>query len=217
MAKIRTLSILQDALDSDMGWRIKEISDIKFAAKRPPESARTFIRAGVALVYAHWEGFIKKASENYLNYINNQGYSYSELKTCFAVHGLKGKLETLSVSRNAKLNVETFDFITSQMNEPTNLLIASAINTEANLSSKVFSNIAGSLDISISAYEARFRLIDESLLSRRNKIAHGEFVDLNENEFVSLTDAVLELMRIYKTDIENAATLGSYKKLKVEE
>lgn len=195
-----------------MGWRTKEIAEIKFAAKKPPESSRTFIRAGVALVYAHWEGFVKKASENYLNYVNNQGYSYNELKTCFAVHGLKGKLDILGYSQKAKLNIETFDFITSQMDKPTKFLIANAIDTEANLSSKVFSNIAESLDISISTYEAKFHLIDESLLNRRNKIAHGEYIDIGADDFATLTDTVLEMMRSYKTDIENAASQASFKK-----
>jgi hypothetical protein len=95
MTKIRTLVELQEVLDTEMGWRIKEISDFKFATKRSQATSPTFTRAGVGLVYAHWEGFIKVASEAYLNFVGNQGHIYRDLKTCFAVFGLKRHLGNL--------------------------------------------------------------------------------------------------------------------------
>jgi hypothetical protein len=212
MTKLRTLALLQDALDEDMGWRIKEISDLRIATKKQTESARTFVRAGVALVYAHWEGFIKTASENYLNYVNNQGHTYRDLKTCFGVFGLKGRLALLGHSRQTKQNVEALNFILAEMDKPAKVDMASAIDTEANLNSKVFANIANSLDISITPYETKFNLIDESLLKRRNRVAHGEYLDLQPTEFYVLSDEVLQMMRSYKTDIQNAATSKSYKR-----
>jgi hypothetical protein len=214
MAKIRTLNQLQETLDTEMSWRIKEISDFKFATKERSVTSLTFIRAGVALVYAHWEGFIKAASENYLNFVDNQGHIYRDLKTCFAVFGLKGRLASLSDSRKAKPNIEVLDFVLAQMDKPAKMNMSSAIDTESNLTSKVFANIAASLDISISPYETKFKLIDESLVSRRNKIAHGEYFDLRQADFIVLADEVLQMMRIYKTDIENAASSQSYKRPK---
>ena len=59
-------------------------------------------------------------------------------------------------------------------------------------------------------YEPRYRLINESLLGRRNKIAHGEWLDLDESGFVSLVDDVLILLRMFKTDIENSVALQGY-------
>lgn len=212
MAKIRTLFELQEVLDAEMSWRIKEISDFKIATKRQPESSRTFTRAGVALVYAHWEGFIKAASEAYLNFVDNQGHIYRDLKTCFAVFGLKSRLVLLSNSRKAKPNIDALDFVFGEIDKPAKMSMSSAIDTESNLTSKVFANIAASIDISISSYETKFNLIDESLVSRRNKVAHGEYLDLSPLDFVVLADEVLQMMRGYKTDIENAASLQSYKR-----
>jgi len=91
--------------------------------------------------------------------------------------------------------------------------MSSAIDTESNLTSKVFGNIAASLGISVDSYETKFNLIDESLVARRNKVAHGEFLDLGGREFGELVDEILLLMRGYKTDLENAATLKSYKRV----
>lgn len=212
MADIRTLTELQDSLDVEMSWRVKEIGAFRVASRVGGPERRFFIRAGIALVYAHWEGFIKNASENYLNFVHNQGHTYLELKSCFAIFGLKGKLHTLSTSRKSAPNIEAFEFIFSEMEKRARMNMSSAIDTESNLTSKVFVNIANSLDINIKGYETKFNLIDESLVSRRNKVAHGEYLDLGGGDFSDLVDEILYLMRGYKTDLENAASLKSYKR-----
>lgn len=212
MAKIRTLMQLQEALDAEMSWRIREIAHFKAATKAQTSTSSTFIRAGVALIYAHWEGFIKAASQYYLNFVDSQGHIYRDLKTCFAVFGLKGKLTLLSDGRKATPNIEALDFVLTEMDKPAKLNMATAIDTESNLTSKVFSNIAASLDISTMPYETKFNLIDESLVRRRNRVAHGEYLDLPAADFVLLADEVLQMMRHYKTDIENAASLRSYRR-----
>lgn len=212
MADIRTLSQLQDALDSEMGWRLKEIVAFRVASKTGSPERKFFIRAGVALVYAHWEGFIKTSSEQYLNFVHHRGCTYRELKSCFAVFGLKSKLQMLTESRKSGSNVEAFDFILSEMGQPAYMQMSSAIDTGSNLTSKVFTNIATSLDIDVGRYSTKFNLIDESLVSRRNKVAHGEYMDLGGKEFGELVDEVLQLMRDYKTDLLNAASMETYKR-----
>jgi len=212
MPDIRTLTQFQDTLDREMGWRVKEIGVFKVASKKNSAESRTFIRAGIALAYAHWEGFIKAASEHYLNYVDHQGHTYRELKTCFAIFGLKSKLHSLSASRKSASNIEAFDFIISELEQPARMQMSSAIDTESNLTSKVFANIAMSLDIDLGEFETKFNLIDESLVKRRNKVAHGEYIDLGGREFSELVTEVLELMRSYKTELENAASRESYKR-----
>ena len=213
MVDIRTLNQLQDVLDAEMGWRVKEIGAFNVASRASGPERKFYIRAGIALMYAHWEGFIKSASEHYLNFVNHQGHTYRELKSCFAVFGLKNKLQTLTTSRKAAPNIEAFDFIFSELEQRTRMNMSSAINTESNLKSTVFTNIANSLDISISGYATKFNLIDESLVNRRNKVAHGEYLDLGGKEFGELVGEVLEIMRGYKTDLQNAASMKSYIRL----
>ncbi len=183
-----------------MGWRIKEISTFKLAARTNGVNQKVFVRAGVALVYAHWEGFIRAAPEAYLNFVDNQGHVYRDLKSSFAIFGLKGKLVLLVESRQAKPNIEAFDFVLSELDKPDRMNMSSAIDAESNLTSKVFANIATSLDIATTGYETKFKLIDESLVRRRNKVAHGEYLDLEADDFRTLADEVLQIMRDYKTD-----------------
>ena len=108
--------------------------------------------------------------------------------------------------------IAAFDFVFGEMDKPAKMRMSSAIDTELNLTSKVFANIAASLDISTDSYVTRFNLIDESLVSRRNKVAHGEYLDVDANGFVALADEVVQLLRNYKTDVENSASLASYKR-----
>ncbi len=85
-----------------------------------------------------------------------------------------------------------------------------AIDTESNLTSTVFANIASSIDIDTEMYETRFNLIDESLVNLRNKVAHGEYLRLGGREFGELVDVILEIMGWYKVDLMNAAALKKY-------
>ncbi|MNT40152.1 hypothetical protein D3C72_1764470 [compost metagenome] len=191
---------------------MKEIGAFRIASKSGSPERKFFIRAGIALVYAHWEGFIKASSEHYLNFVHFRGHTYRELKSCFAVFGLKSKLQMLSKSRQSGPNIEAFDFIISEMGQPAYMQMASAIDTESNLTSKVFTNIATSLDLDVEKYTTKFNLIDESLVKRRNQVAHGEHMDLGGREFGELVDEILQLMRDYKTDLLNAASMEAYKR-----
>lgn len=212
MAKIRSQEHLQDALDQDLGWRIKEILTLKTSigsARSIPQA--TLVRASVTLLYAHWEGFIKLASTSYAEYVSTRGLKFNELQPCFAVLGLKSKLSLLAVSQKPNISLETLDFILTSMHKNASFSIDNAINTESNLSSIVFKNITTAIGLSDSSYSSYYNLIDESLLGRRNKIAHGEYLDINAKEWRDLADTIVGLMRNYKTDIQNAATLAAYK------
>ncbi|MDF3135315.1 MAE_28990/MAE_18760 family HEPN-like nuclease [Pseudomonas extremaustralis] len=212
MSKIRTLSILQDSLDNGLAWRVKEIANLKISVRGSPSlSARTVVRAGVPLLYAHWEGFVKQASQDYLSYVTSQRLTYGELASCFVVFGTKKHLSTITSSRQASVNIEVVNFFRKCNTDRADLVLSNAIDTQSNLNSDVFQNIALSLGVPVNPYSSYFNLIDESLLARRNKIAHGEYLDLNEEDFRNLSNEVIKLLRNYKTDIENLASLGAYK------
>lgn len=212
MAKIRSQDHLQDALDRDFGWRVKEILNLKTSISRNKSlSQGTLVRASIALLYAHWEGFVKSGSIAYAEYVSTRGLRFDELKPCFIVLGLRGRLETLAESKKAVATAEALGFIQNKLRDSAKFNLEKAIDTESNLSSAVFSNIIKSIGLEDDHYSSFYNLIDESLLKRRNKVAHGEYLDLNASEWGDLADVVVGLMRAFKNDIENAATLGSYR------
>lgn len=210
--KIKSLTVLQDFLDQDFSWRIKEIADLKVAVRTTiPPRQRTIIRAGVPLLYAHWEGFVKNAADAYVNFVSCTRLNFSDLSDNFVVLGMKKHLHNLTTAGKSKLNIEAVNFFRRQMDTRANIAFGSAINTESNLSSAVFENIALAVGIDHSKYEARYNLIDSSLLNRRNKIAHGEYLELDSKSYRDLADEVIILLRWIKTDIENSASSCRYK------
>lgn len=210
--KPRTVSALIDCLDHERAWRLKEISYSATSVKRSSGSIseRALIRASIPLVYAHWEGFIKNSARTYLEFVEFQRHKYSDLRPCFAVLGFKSKLNTLSDSKKAKLNIESYEYLINNIDDTAKLQIDTAINTESNLKSHVFENIATSIGIETKRYEPNYNFIDESLLKRRNTIAHGDYLDVDAVSFEEIKTRVVMLMDWFKTDLENAAVGKTY-------
>lgn len=210
--KIRSLGELQDSLDKGLSWRLKEVSYISSNTRSAKSFAQAaLLRAGVPLIYAHWEGFVKEASEAYLTYVASQKLRYGELASCFVVFGAKKYVASLIDSRRSEVNIEAVEFFRRNTVVQADLSVSNAVNTESNLSSTVFENIAISLGISIAPYQAYANLIDKVLLARRNKIAHGEYLDIDASAFEQLAEEILALLRMYKTDIENLASLQAFR------
>lgn len=196
-----------------MGWRVKEVSDLRIAARTARSlSESTVLRASVALLYAHWEGFIKCSSESYINFVECQRLPYRDLADCFVAIGMKGHLHLVTESKKSFATQSAVKFIFDHLDDRASLSIATAINTESNLKSVVFDNIARSIGIDTAYYEPSYNLIDKELVHRRNKVAHGERMDISRDDWVDLSNNVLVLMRNFKTDLENAATLSAFRR-----
>lgn len=209
--KIQTLGQLQDYLDHDFSWRLKEIADLKVAVRSTTSPRQsTIIRAGVPLLYAHWEGFVKNAADAYINFVSCRRLTFAELSDNFVVLGAKKHLHNIAITRKAQLNLEAINFFRTRMNTKADIKIGSAIDTESNLSSTVFENIALTIGIDHSRYKARYNFIDSSLLKRRNNIAHGEYLELDSKAYRSIADDVILLLRWVKTDIENSASSNRF-------
>ncbi len=212
MSKLRTVSQLQDSLDKGFSWRLKEVADLKVSTRASASLAQaTLLRAGVPLLYAHWEGFVKQSSQDYLTFVANQRLNYGQLASCFVVFGAKKHLANIVSARRATVNIGAVEFFRTCFAERADLALSNAINTGANLNSDVFANIATSLGVTTAPYDSYFNLIDEALLARRNRIAHGEYLDLGADDFRTLADEVIKLLRMYKTDLENLASIGAFR------
>jgi hypothetical protein len=211
MKKMRTQAMLQEFLDTQTAWRKKEIADLKAAVRATEHtSRRSLIRAGIPLLYAHWEGFVKTASEALLNYIYHRKLNYRQLRPCYIVLGAKRHLNNLASSGNILENVAAVEFFLNGLDARAELQFEGSINTQANLSSAVFERIARSIGIDTSRYETKYKFIDSSLLQRRNQIAHGEYLDVDHNQFDELADMVINLINEYRIDIENIVTTNAH-------
>jgi MAE_28990/MAE_18760-like HEPN len=213
MSQLRTTNMLLEHLDQDMAWRIKEIHQFKTAVENARgRNVDAHIRAGVSMLYAHWEGFIKGAANAYVNYLSHRAHRNRELKPCFVALGMKTKLASANASGKSEVAVHAVTFLLDEMDEPAQLPRTDAISAESNLSSTVFLNIAGWIGIDPNQYSTRFPLIDNTLLKSRNNIAHGEYLTISVEGFYELISEILETLRWFKTDIENAAVSKTFLK-----
>lgn len=211
MKKLRTINMLQDFLDAEFAWRLKELANLKQLIRSSSViHEKTVIRATIPLLYAHWEGFVKNASVAYVNFVSTQRKRYDELSSCFVAFGVKRLLSDLVGAQKASMHIAAVDFFLTKLGERADLTLKNAVVTESNLSSVVFANIATSVGISTTTYEARYNLIDVSLLQRRNSIAHGDYLDIGREDCAKLIDEVITMLRAYKNDIENSSISSAY-------
>jgi hypothetical protein len=211
--KIKTVRQLGDALSDELTWRKMEIVALRMQAdKKDDFSQRAILRAGVAILYSHWEGFVKVSTEFLLNFVSNQKLRNEELSDIYAIHSFKSRLATLAITKNAPCAVESFRFIVEEMQSVSNINCKNYVGTESNLSSEVFDRIAKSVGVDVTRYMHLYPFIDESIVSKRNCIAHGEYMLINFDEYKAISDRVFELINNYKTDLENIAVLKQYAK-----
>jgi hypothetical protein len=212
MAKFRTSSHLQAALDNEFGWRLAELSNLKSAISHSEGLRRNvLLRSSIPMAYCHWEGFVKKSAHFYGIYLTGQGLKYKDIHSCFSGLGVMTFVQTLgSIKRRIATASSLVVKIQEFGNENVAINLAPAIDDLGNLSYDMFAEIAQFLDMELAQYETKKNFIDESLIAARNKIAHGERLEIDFEAVNSIFNEVIGLMRNFKADLENAVTAKSY-------
>lgn len=210
---IRTIEQLSDKLSEDLIWRKKELTGFKLLIESgsiPPDRRAALLRAGVALLYAHWEGFVKTASRSYLQFVHFQGLTYRQLSRNFIALGARSLLTRASQTSKVKTHIDVTNFFFSRLEERSIIPYKDGINTKSNLSSHIFREIIDTLGLDYSEFETKERLLDELLLSRRNNIAHGDYLLISVKVYQELNEQVIGLMELFRNQIDNAAALKHY-------
>jgi hypothetical protein len=210
--KIRTIEHLNDILSNELAWRKKELSVLRgdIISRKNQFSYKVLLRAGITILYAHWEGFIKKAGQHYLEFVYLQKPQNKELQHNFL---------TLSLLKNINFNMETkkashfyqiTDFFINSQRLKAKLPVKEGIDTGSNLSTNVLREIIWCLGLDYSMFESKEKLIDSRLVDKRNHIAHGENIGIDFELYDSLHSEILCLLDGFKNQIENAAILQLY-------
>jgi hypothetical protein len=214
--KIRTAEQLYDSLAADLVWRKKELTTYRIALQATgnnPERRDAFLRGAVALLYAHWEGYVKQAGSAYLEFVAAQRLKYGELSIPVLAIAIRPMLRAASDAQRIAKHVEVVDFLLRRMDERSLVPYKEAISTRANLSSRVLREIIDTLGLSYLPFEGKATLIDEGLVERRNTIAHGEYLTLTLDHYDELSDQILLMMEELTTQLSNAATLGQFRRV----
>lgn len=154
--KIRTTEMLSDKLSQELSWRKKELSALKFLIEKtslPVKAKGILPRCGIALLYAHWEGFIKLGGRYYLEFVTMQRLKNSELSDNLLTLIIKDEINRrLPITRASQFNWIT-EFFMGKGDSRSLIPYKNIIDTESNLSSKVLKEILWCLGIDYSFYE----------------------------------------------------------------
>lgn len=211
---IRTTDDLVDRIATELIWRRKELTDMRALVQESSGQlrCRVAIRAGVALLYAHWEGFVKAASSHYLEYVASHRIPYRKLTPNFVALTLRSKFVEMRASEKISSANALADFFCTSLDVQSRVPYKNVVDTKSNLSSRVLVDILAALGLDVGKFETRLHFIDSNLVNPRNHIAHGEALDLSVEEYLDLHDDVLALIEIFRNEIENSSVLRRFER-----
>lgn len=212
---IRTTDQLIDRIAQELVWRRRELTDLRALVQQfrdEPLRLRVLIRGAVALLYAHWEGFVKAAASHYLEYVASTRLPYRRLTANFVGLTLRAKFAELGASEKISSANALADFFCTALDRQAIVPYKKVIDTKSNLSSTVLQDIVAALGLDASQFATRLKFIDSNLVNPRNHIAHGEAMGLRVDEYVVLHDEVIALIEIFRNEIENASVLRRYER-----
>ncbi len=211
-----TLNDLQNEIDNEMKWRKKELVAIRENIKASKNFTKdTAIRAGIALLYAHWEGGIKNIATFYLEYVSGLNLSYDQLKPNFLAVVLKNDFNKFKDSNKTSIHTDLVNRVLNSKTITTKMPFKGVIRTDSNLNSELFKEVMSTIGLPYDDYECSFVLIDKVLLCNRNRVAHGEHIEdigIDETRYYEIHDKIFKLLEVFSNQIFDAANSRYYLK-----
>lgn len=211
---MRTTDDLLRAISEDLIWRKKELTELRSLVNGYDGKIRqrVLIRSAVALLYAHWEGFVKKSSTYYLKYVAMQRANLDQLQTNFLVLAARLPSGQANGGGGFKGGVELAEFYLNCAGRRANVPHKKMVDTKSNLGSNVLKDILLMLGLDDSTFLTKMQYIDSNLVNPRNHVAHGEDLSITVDEYRDLHDTVMELIEGFRNSVENAAVTKRYLK-----
>ncbi len=208
--KTYTYEQLTNLISEDYAWRRKELKLINDQVSNNPSPRQSAsLRFSVPILYAHWEGFVKKSTEIYLEYVAKKYLKHNELKPQFVALSLSKKLGNLEI-KNLEEKAKTVEFLISEFDKNSNILTTNVIQTKSNLKYNIFKEILFIIGIDESKFSHHESLIND-LVDARNNIAHGDFLRVDFKTYQIMFNEIQDVMNSLKTEIENSALSEQYK------
>ncbi|WP_395490497.1 MAE_28990/MAE_18760 family HEPN-like nuclease [Cedecea davisae] len=204
---------LETYLEDDLAWRKKEISSLILIAENNDNPV--LLKSVILLLYAHWEGYVKKSSKTYLKYIAELKSSVGELTENFKAVALKSIIfqciensESLSLHNELTImnKMGNLDNMRFKLDiDVDNDLQKCVIDTKHNLSPRIFKNIISIIGLNYKPeFESKEGHINKHLLANRNLIGHGgRYQDKEEDEFILNIREIKKLRDIVFIIIDN--------------
>lgn len=207
--KIRTLDNLLSETSSDRIWRVRELAILKASCLENAgsfASRRVARRSFVPIAYAHWEGYVKKTGQAYLDYVATQRLSLKELAPCFQSLYFSIEFNKEAVQSKRHVFQKIIQKLSENSDDRIHIKTKGVISTQGNLNSEVLFDICSNIGIDYTQFSDNFSFIDKILIGKRNGIAHGENYELDISEINEISTKVVGCIDLFRNLVENAAT-----------
>jgi hypothetical protein len=210
MRDVITLENFQDVLDAELGWRKKEIFELRSKVFLSSESLKkALIRSCILIVYAHWEGYVKKASELFFIFLDarlsRNLLSHSNLDNRYVALSMWSEFNKAGGHNKPWLFAPIVEPYISQIVIHKQFPTKNLVDTESNLNTKVLSNILFVLGIDDRDFFVKKLTLDQRLLAWRNKIAHGERINVETETFRDTIWDTINLIELFDEKIRSKA------------
>ena len=215
---IRTLGQLSESLDDDLQWRKNELTTAKVMLEKSRSHEKEFmLRAGICLLYAHWEGFVKMAATSYVSFVALRGLRYRDLSANFVALGLRQQIRNAGQSTRPTIHIELTEKLMSDLSERYHRIDwENSVDTRSNLNGEALREILALLGLPDKEYESKEQLLNKKLLANRNLVAHGERVEIDLDDYNILHTEIIGLIDRFNTDVQNAAATEQYRRLPIQ-
>ncbi|MCU1291391.1 MAG: hypothetical protein JWP08_241 [Bryobacterales bacterium] len=207
-------------LDNEQLWRSTEIEALRrhLQGSGDPAWSETLARAGITMLYAHWEGFVKQAAESYLAYISER-----IRRNAIAIGTLSDHVRALIVYKRytkpseGERPIPRFLRVTKESlaEDPTAVVELSyhkLVETEANLNFAVFRSIGATIGLDTTKIDILVKSFDANIVAFRMTLAHGGRIDPVEVEaFHRYSARLLEAINEFKYILLDAALDEAFK------
>lgn len=204
------MTAILETVSRDLDWREREIAAIRIlltSTEITPGQRLALLRAAWAMLYAHYEGFCKNTLITYYDSIAGKGLACSDLPFSTRVFALDKNLKRLKTLCNSDLLEEILSFRSNHLSPSPEF---PDIETQSNLWPSVLIELLRAADLSadkVREHEVKLK----TLVSRRNKIAHGENnIILEVGYFRTYEHAVYDVMYDLAIQVDHRLSLPPY-------
>jgi hypothetical protein len=206
------MSEWEQQIESDLSWREAEMGTLKLllaAAPARSDRQRALLRACSAMLYAHYEGFCKFCWTLLLNTIASQKCLRRDLVTPLAKRAMASVFSKLRGDTSIE-NLWNFAWRQFQQELVKVSEFPDEVDTKSNLWPELSQSINASVGLECPLLNVHATEIGQ-LVGRRNKIAHGEKLEIADlAQFQKIEHAAILVMHELALSVVDCLNGRSY-------
>lgn len=211
---IQTADDLSQKIREDLAWRRKENLALQSIVRQTSEGKQqAILRGAVAALYAHWEGFVKNACSQYLDYVKQRRLAHRELAIPLFAIAIRKQLQGTENSPRLDSHREFCEWLIREWDRRSHLPSGLSLFGTSNLTSDVLKAFIRGLGLPYGAdYERAEKPIIDSLVELRNQLAHGAWQKVDAGKYDEFVLWITKLMDRLAEDIEDSVAKQLYKR-----